>query len=304
MAELGAKLETIVLKKPMLLQGRVMHARSVPKANKFEYDNLYFYLPLGFKEQLKNKFFSFNRFNLFSFFDSDHSLLNCHPEPSSCHPERSEGSRETNSESLLKEFQEILRCAQDDKRISHNDNKNKIPPVKNVILISHPRILGYAFNPASFWLGFDEEENLIVSLVEVRNTFGQKHSYLLFNENLSPIFSNQWLESDKEFHVSPFFEKKGNYKFRFVVKENQLDFYINYYVDNQLQLATSLKCHYQELSDKNLIISLIKMPFLMFKTIFLIHFQAFKLWVFKGTKYHSLPPKLGSNLTINKNVKK
>ena len=257
--------------KPMLLKGKVMHARTLPKANRFEYNNLYFYLPLGFVGKLKGRFFSFNRFNLFSFFDYDHWILN----QSSC----------------LSQIQTIFA-------------KNHIVNIKNIILISHPRILGYAFNPASFWLGFDEEENLIAAVVEVRNTFKQKHSYLLFNQNFEPIHSNQWLGAQKEFHVSPFFENKGNYKFRFVTKENQLDFYINYYTENQLQLATSFKCTYHKLSDKNLILSLLKMPFLMFKTIFLIHLQAFKLWVFKGAKYHPLPPKLNNNLTISKNAQK
>ena len=261
-----------IAERPMLLDGMVMHARSLPKANRFEYRNLYFYLPLSFDRKLKNKFFSFNTFNLFSFFDKDHDLLN---EKADC----------------LTQIQKIFQ-------------ENHIKNIANIVLISHPRICGYAFNPASFWLGFDDKQNLIAALVEVRNTFSQKHCYLLFNQNFTPIESNQWLESEKEFHVSPFFKAVGNYKFRFVIKENQLDFYINYYLENQLQLATSLKCTYQKLSDKNLILSLIKMPFLMFKTIFLIHFQAFKLWVFKGTKYHSLPTKSDHNLTVTKNDKK
>ncbi len=292
-------------KNPTLLNGKVIHARTLPKANRFEYNNLYFYLPLGFKEKLKEKFFSFNRFNLFSFFDCDHLIAPHirHPSVSWDLGQQDEipayagmtaNNKDEISQNCLVQIQKIFA-------------ENQIPNIKNIILISHPRVLCYAFNPASFWLGFDEQENLIAALVEVRNTFKQKHSYLLFNENLAPIKSNQWLEAQKEFHVSPFFENKGHYKFRFAIKENQkenqLDFYINYYVENQLQLATSLKCTYQELSDKNLILCLVKMPFLMFKTIFLIHFQAFKLWVFKGAKYHSLPPKLNNNLTISKNAK-
>ncbi|MES2677723.1 MAG: DUF1365 domain-containing protein [Pseudomonadota bacterium] len=282
----------------MLLQGKVMHARTAPKANRFEYDNLYFYLPLGFKEKLKERFFSFNRFNLFSFFDVDHNITT----PSL---RGATQLRRGNPEALKNKNWIATPSARNDdakNQIEQIFSQNQISNIKNIILISHPRILGYAFNPASFWLGFDEEENLIAALVEVRNTFKQKHSYLLFNENLTPIGSNQWLGAKKEFHVSPFFENKGDYKFRFALKENQLDFYINYYVENQLQLATSLKCQYQELTDKNLILSLLKMPFLMFKTIFLIHLQAFKLWVFKGAKYHPLPPKLNNNLTVSKNA--
>jgi hypothetical protein len=246
---------------PMLIGGEVMHARTLPKANKFEYKNLYLYLPLSFANKLKSKLFSIGKFNLFSFYSQDHEAI-----------------------------EKIL-------------SQNQISGIENIALISHPRILGYAFNPASFWLCFDKKENLIATLVEVNNTFSQKHSYLLFNENLQPIEKNQWLESKKDFHVSPFFEQKGLYKFRFVINDNQMDFYINYFVDKKLYLTTSFKCEYQKLTDVNLLKHFLKMPFLMFKTIFLIHFQAFKLWVFKGAKYHSLPKKLEHNLTISKNAK-
>lgn len=278
----------------MLLEGRVMHMRTSPIANRFEYKNIYLYLPIaakGFKKQIKSRFFSQNNFNLFSFHDSDHNLgLDLEPQEN-CQQNL---NHKTNLEDDFYCFRQINKIFKD----------NQINNIENIILISHPRIFGYVFNPASFWLGFDKNENLIASLVEVSNTFSQKHSYLLFNENLEPILENQWLQAQKKFHVSPFFKNIGEYKFRFVIKENQLEFYINYYVENNLQLATSLKCCFCNLSDKNLLTSIVKMPFLMFKTIYLIHFQALKLWLFKRVKYNSLPKQSKVKLTISKNAKK
>ncbi len=270
------KNENITLK-PSLLKGKVMHNRRLPKVNKFQYQGLYFCLPLEFIGNLKSNLFSFNRFNFFSFFAQDHNLQ--------------KNSKISDISSCRAQIMDILQ-------------ENQITNVKKITLISQPRILGYSFNPASFWLCFDDNINLIAAIVEVRNTFSQKHSYLLFNQDLSPITNNQWLEAKKEFHVSPFFSKNGHYQFRFQTKQGKLNFYINYFVAEQLQLSTSLCCQNQQLTDYNLGLELIKMPFLMFKTIFLIHFQAAKLWLFKKVKYFQLPKQSLTQLTIGKNAKK
>lgn len=267
---------------PMLLQGEVMHARTLPKSNCFQYQNLYLYLPLKPKNKPKLGLLSFNKFNLFSFFDADHLL------------DQDQNKQEKNPDYngiALAQLEKILQ-------------KNQINNIENIILVCHPRIMGYVFNPASFWLCFDKAENLIAVMVEVSNTFAQKHNYLLFNSSQKPITGKEWFEAKKEFHVSPFYKVEGDYKFRFVVSGERLDFYINYYVGAKLQLSTFLKCKYQKLNNWNLLMSLIKMPLLAFKTIFLIHLQAVKLWLFKKVTYYPLAKKLASNLTIAKNVTK
>ncbi len=252
-----------------LIAGEVMHKRLLPKVNQFTYQSFYLAFSLKEKSQLSQKFFSVNSFNLYSFFDRDHG----------------DGSND-----CLSWFKKIL-------------SENNLPQIADIVLVTHPRILGYVFNPVSFWLCFNEQKKLIAVLAEVNNTFGQRHSYLLCNENFDEITSNQWLEADKMFHVSPFFPLDGNYKFRFVINQNKMDFYLNYYRENKLYLCTYLKCQLQDFSTKNLIFAFLKIPFATFKTIALIHFQALKLWI-KKIKFHQLNSKPKSQSTIFKNARK
>jgi DUF1365 family protein len=121
--------------------------------------------------------------------------------------------------------------------------ENEIYSIKEIVLVTHPRILGYSFNPVSFWLCFDEEKNLIAVLSEVSNTCGQKHNYLCFKNGLKPIESTDWIEAKKEFYVSPFMEIEGKYQFRFQIQENKMNLFINYLVGGKLKLSTSLKCN-------------------------------------------------------------
>jgi DUF1365 family protein len=252
-----------------LILGRVMHKRLLPKANGFNYQSTYIAFSLKEKSLLKNRLFGVNQKNLFAFFDRDHG----------------DGSND---------------CAAWIENILQQVN---FPKVADIILVSHPRIANYVFNPASFWLCFDEQKKLIGVLVEVNNTFKQRHSYLLYNENFSEILPNQWFDAQKMFHVSPFFPVDGNYKFRFVIAQNKMDFYINYYRQNQLQLCTYLKCDLQNFCVKNLVVSFLKIPFATFKTIALIHFQALKLFA-KKIKFHQLNSKPKTNFSAYQNVKK
>ena len=48
-----------------------------------------------------------------------------------------------------------------------------------VVLYAFPRMLGYVFNPVSFWVCHDRDGAVRAVLCEVRNTFGERHNYLL-----------------------------------------------------------------------------------------------------------------------------
>lgn len=248
-----------MISKPLLIQGHIMHKRFSPKINQFKYKSTYISFPFSQKEQLSNRLFSVNKFNLFSFNDTDHQHISV-----------------TN---------DILR--------NHNLNN-----IKDIVLITHPRVLGYVFNPVSFWLCFDDKQQLIAVLSEVCNTYKQKHYYLCFNKDFSPIKPNQWLEAQKVFYVSPFLKIEGSYKFRFEYCNDQMNFYINYMVDDKLKLSTYLKCDFVEFNARNILQHFLKIPFATFKTVFLIHYQALKLYL-KSIPFYSCPKKLKNNLTIN-----
>lgn len=88
-------------------------------------------------------------------------------------------------------------------------------PLESVTLITAPRILGYAFNPVSFWVGHDRTGTLNFVLAEVNNTFGERHLYLLREGVQSGSGRSSEFSEDKSFYVSPFLEVEGEYQFRF-----------------------------------------------------------------------------------------
>ncbi|MDE1901790.1 MAG: DUF1365 domain-containing protein [Alphaproteobacteria bacterium] len=175
---------------------------------------------------------------------------------------------------------------------------------KNIILITMPRVLGYVFNPVSFYLCLDEAKALRSVLCEVHNTFGEQHSYLCANPDHSPIKSDQWLESEKVFHVSPFLDRSGEYKFRFDLEDNRLGIWIDYYDASQhKQLITSLVGSLEQLTPDSLRRAFWRHPLVTLKSIILIHFQALKL-VMKGIRYFVKPIQLPQKVTVSRNLNK
>jgi hypothetical protein len=76
----------------------------------------------------------------------------------------------------------------------------------------YPRVLGYTFKPVSFWYCHRADGTLRAIVVEVNNTFGERHCYLLD----APAWGRE-LQASKAFHVSPFCRVEGGYRFRFLV---------------------------------------------------------------------------------------
>ncbi|OJX13102.1 MAG: DUF1365 domain-containing protein [Caedibacter sp. 37-49] len=175
---------------------------------------------------------------------------------------------------------------------------------KNIILVTMPRVLGYVFNPVSFYFCLDDNNDLRAILCEVHNTFGEQHSYLCANFDHTPITSSCWLEAEKVFHVSPFLEREGNYKFRFDLRPDKLGIWIDYYdSQQQKQLITSLIGTFTPLTSKSLRSAFWHHPLVTLKTIFLIHWQALKL-ILKGIRYIAKLPQLSKKITQANNLNK
>jgi DUF1365 family protein len=251
-----------------LCLAKVWHKRLKPSINSFSYRVFYLCFDVAKIAEIRSKFLSLNRFNLFSFYEKDH------------------GKRDGSGLEVW--IRKILA--------QHDLNDS----TKRIFLFAHPRVLGYVFNPVSFWFCLDAKENLIAVLCEVNNTFGENHNYLVFNRNHSPIQPNQWLEAEKEFHVSPFFEVRGSYKFRFIFNEKQVAAWIDYLLeDQQKNLLTSVICRQVKPSNSKLLLQFFTIPLMTLKVVFLIHYQALKL-VLKKNKYIAKPKQKSIQLTLIK----
>ena len=132
---------------PKLINCEVMHQRLSPRKNAFRYDVYYLGIPLSqIESNAIGEILNLNRFGLHSFYEKDH------------------GYRDGTS---LKAWRYDMF------------DTYKFEKPKEVFLISMPRILGYVFNPVSFWFcgawqkyGFHEDG--LSSAINVVKDFGVK----------------------------------------------------------------------------------------------------------------------------------
>lgn len=104
------------------------------------------------------------------------------------------------------------------------------------------------------------------------------------------LTDQQWLQSEKLFHVSPFLEVKGSYRFRFHDGDERIGVWIDYHdAQGALVLATSLVGTRQPLSTRSLLRCFFRYPLVTFKVIAMIHVHALRM-VARGFTYHRKPP--------------
>jgi len=161
-----------------------------------------------------------------------------------------------------------------------------------VVLQTFPRVLGYVFNPISFWLCHDRDGGLRAIVCEVNNTFGEHHNYLLVHPDGRPITRDDVLEARKVFHVSPFCEVNGKYTFRFRVDHPLCHININYDDPHGRLLLTAMWGTAAALNAAGLLKAFFLYPWMTLGVMARIHLQALKLWA-RGVPYvpKPLPPR-------------
>jgi hypothetical protein len=152
-----------------------------------------------------------------------------------------------------------------------------LPDDGEVVLQAFPRLLGFVFNPVSFWFCRDRAGALIAVLAEVNNTFGGTHSYLLHHPDGSPILNGEQLTTAKAFHVSPFCRVEGGYRFRFQDDGVRLSASIDYDDGDGPLLRTALFGRLRPWTVAALLGTCLRMPLLTVGVVLRIHWQALKL---------------------------
>lgn len=240
----------------LLFRGRVMHARLRPRRHVFSYPVFFLRFQVDAIDRLACRFLSVDRFNLVSFHRRDH------------------GPRDGGD--LLVWIRALL----DREGCGFADGE--------IWLQTFPRVLGYVFNPVSFWLCHDREGRLRVVLCEVNNTFGEHHNYLLAHADGRPIRPDDVMQARKIFHVSPFFPVAGGYRFRFAPNESSTLFRIDYEDDAGKLLLTSVSGGGEPLRAGALLRCFLAHPWMTVLVIVRIHWQALRLWR-KGVPFFSKP---------------
>ncbi|MFJ2988994.1 DUF1365 domain-containing protein [Collimonas sp. NPDC087041] len=261
---------------PQLCFGTVRHLRLKPKRNAFSYGVYYLRLPLRTlaADGFDNRFFSRNRFNLLSFHDKDYGDGKQKPLEWIDALLHAEGIDDAGGEIWLQTF---------------------------------PRVFGYAFNPISFWFCHRIDGTLRAVLCEVRNTFGEKHCYLLEGPGGAEIPFGLELRANKVFHVSPFCRVEGSYRFRFMRTERTAERQqyehttarIEYEDNDGPLLITSIcgsSTTAQSISNSAITRAMLAYPLMTFGVILKIHWQALKLWL-KHVPFFSKPVPPSSEVT-------
>ena len=252
---------------PLIGFGQVRHARLRPRRHAFAYPTFFLLLPLRSLAADPGAL-AVNRRSPISFYDADHG-----------------DGRGPAQGGALAWVLELLRA----EGIADADGE--------VWLHCYPRVLGYTFKPVSFWYCHRTDGSLRAIVVEVNNTFGERHCYLLDQ----PRYGAE-LQARKVFHVSPFCEVAGGYRFRFLrtgptaQDAGRSVVRIEHDDDSGPLIQTSVSGTLQPLSAETLRQALWGYPAMTLAMIARIHWHALRLWLGR-VPFHRKPEAPASFVT-------
>ena len=238
--------------------GTVMHRRLRPVAHRFAYRVFSLFADLDELPELACRLplFSYNRWNVMSFFDRDHGPRDGTP--------------------LRPWMERQLGAA-------------GVPgPFGAMRILSFPRLFGYAFNPLSIWFCHRRDGGIAAIMYEVSNTFGQHHCYLMPVNRGRACPSILEQECPKLFYVSPFVPMAVRYRFRLREPGEQLQFGIAE-IGNEGTIMSAVQTGRRvAATPMNALRLLLGHPLMTVKVIGAIHWQALRLW-FKGVPLFRRP---------------
>ena len=235
--------------KSALYSGGVRHERHGEKAHKLRYRLSMFALDLDEVDQLKLNLFKHNRTGLYALFDRDHA--------------------DQKSAPLKPQIEARLRAA------------GLNPDGGAITLLTMPRLFGYAFNPLSVFFCERRDGSMLALLYEVRNTFGERHSYLLPVRKDGAMISQSCA---KEFFVSPFLPMDMDYEFFVHPPGDSVGVSMKVKRRDALVLTAQFVGKREELSDRALARAFVRDPLMTFKAIAGIHWEALKMAI-KGIRF-------------------
>ena len=227
--------------------GDVMHARLKPVGHRFGYRVMSLLIDLDRLDAAdrQSPLFGVNRAALYSFNEADHGMRDGSP---------------------LRAYAQ--RCAAE-RGIELSGGR--------VLLLCYPRLLGYTFNPLSVYFCYRADGDLALMIYEVRNTFGEIHTYVL------PVKPDQISDAgvrqsqEKLFYVSPFIEMAMRYHFRVSPPDQRVKLRILETDREGPLLAATFNGHRRALNTGQLLRAFFTLPLVTFKIVAAIHWEALRL---------------------------
>ncbi len=248
--------------KSAIFEGSVNHRRQNPVAHGFRYSMFMVYLDLAELDTVFNRrwFWSVKRWALARFRREDHF-----------------------GDSSVA----LAQCVRD--KVEAETGQR---PQGAIRLLTNLSYFGYCFNPVSFYYCFTADDQNVESIIaEVNNTpWGERTLYVL-STGASEIASGQMeFTPAKAMHVSPFMQMDVDYRWRFSRPGEMLTVYMENKRCGKKIFDASLNLKRTEINTLSLARILTLHPFMTFKIIISIHWQALRLWL-KGAPVHDHPDK-------------
>ena len=231
-----------------LYRGQVTHARLKPRPHRLSYRIYSLLLDLDELDRLDRRlrWFSVDRFNLFSFHGKD----------------RGDGT----GRDLKGQVERAMRAA------------GVEPDGGAIRLLTMPRILGWAFNPLSTYFCHGRDGRLTAILWEVDNTFHQRHAYMIPVDRPGPD-GEIVQHCAKAFYVSPFMDMDLRYEFRVRPPGETLSIRIDSFDAEGKVLGARHVAVREPLTDGALLGAFFAIPFLTLRVVGGIHWEALKIWL-------------------------
>lgn len=193
--------------------------------------------------------------------------------------------------------------------------------VTSTTLVTNLRLMGYAFNPVSFFLRYAGDE-LVSVMAEVNNTYGGRHGYVLDDSNRIASDAVARTASDaaprataedprtasdagarttarvgfrttRELFVSPFLHGPRTYEWWFPARRDPARLAITMHVDapeGERVFSATVSGERRALTDRSLLGAAARYPFNTAQVIGLIHLEAMKLRFLHGEPYRRPGP--------------
>ena len=234
-----------------LYAGTVMHARRSPHDNVFRYPVYMAFLDLDEQPLLDRhlRLFGWNRRAVTSFHDADHV-----------------------------DIHEVLAA----QGVELGDGGS-------IQVLTNLRVLGYVFNPVSFWWCRRGDGSLACIVAEVNNTFGERHPYVLLPAGAGEAGGRVVVETDKRLHVSPFMPLDQSYTWWLSDPGERLSVRMDVHEAGSHDFHATLTARRLPLTEASLRSVLVRYPLMPARVLGLIHWQALRLWL-KRTRFYRKPP--------------
>lgn len=232
-----------------IYEGRVKHARVLPRAHAFEYRLFMMYLDLDELPALFNKRWLWSVEK----------------------PAIARFRREQHLGPAQKSLSEAVRD------VVHEETGQR--PSGAIRLLTNMSYFGYCFNPVSFYYCFAADNTTLQFIVaEVNNTpWGERQSYVM--PCVGPADGPWRFSPKKKMHVSPFMPMEIEYAWLLSLPTEQLSIHMSSKQDGDSIFSASMRLEHKQISASALSSVLVRFPFMTLKIMIAIHWQALRLWI-------------------------